>query len=142
MFETDKDYTTEEYIDYFVDENHKKVVAKLCVPQTTVMDEMLNVINKSCASHFLITNIAFQDNMLVSGTYTGIATCHPNDDFDVSVGMHVAKMKAIRSYMNDRKVVTARLARIFNDMATRVDTMDKHTDYAKASTNREIKSRM
>ena len=120
-----------EVYDYYVDEDKRTVVAVLTVPRTCVMEELCNVVNKGCGTHFIFEGVNFHDNMLVAGSYTGKAICHPGDEWDVKEGMRIAKLKAIRAYLNDRDVLTKRLVRVFGDVADRVEDMDKHTAYAK-----------
>ena len=122
---------TNEIYEYYVDEDKRTVAAVLTVPASCVMEEMCNVVNKGCGTHFVFEGVNFHANMLVKGTYTGKAVCHPNDEWNVEKGMRIAKLKAIRAYLNDRKVITDRLVKMFADVAVRVEDMAKHTEYAK-----------
>ena len=122
---------TNEIYEYYVDEDKRTVAAVLTVPASCVMEEMCNAVNKGCGTHFVFEGVNFHANMLVKGTYTGKAVCHPNDEWDVEKGMRIAKLKAIRAYLNDRKVITDRLVKMFEDVADRVEDMAKHTEYAK-----------
>ena len=125
-----KNVITEENgnFEYFINETEKTVVAVLTVPTTDIMEELCNVINKGAGSHLIVESINFHSNMLINGKYTGKAMCHPNDTFDVETGKKIAKAKAFRAYLVDRRTVVNRLDRIFENVANRVSDMKGYTD--------------
>lgn len=128
-----------ENFEYFVDEEKRTVVAVLSLPPTCIMEEACSIINKGTGSHFVIDDISFQTNMLIKGEYVGKAVCHPNDTFDIDKGMRIAKIKALRAYLNDRQTVVNRLNKIFSDVATRIGAMKTYTEHSKRHLNNCLK---
>jgi hypothetical protein len=126
--------------EYFINEEDRTVVAVMHLPTDSVIQELDNVINKGTGSHLVVSKIMFHENMLVSGRYTGKATCHPNDVFDTEKGKEIAKAKAFRAYLVERRTIVNRLDRIFNDVASRVSEMKNYTDRSISNVNARLES--
>ena len=113
---------------YFIDETKRTVTAVLTTPDTSIMQELVCVVNKGTGSIVNVDNMSFHPSMLIKGTYTGKAVCHPNDTFDVETGKKLAKARAIEHYLKDRRRVVNRLDLMFNEIAHRVNDMKTYTD--------------
>ena len=71
-----------EVINYHVNEENGTVAAVLTVPLDMMAEEMVNIMNKASGSLFVTTDISFTESVLLTGTYRGVAYCHPDDKFD------------------------------------------------------------
>ena len=135
-FETQK----QEHFTYFVDEEARTVVAVMDVPRDILSKEMLNVVRKSTGHLFLMDGVMIAKSLLISGTYRGIAHCHPNDVFDIKEGKDIAKRRALLQYYKERKVVSDRLATAFTDVARRMVLAADHNDYSIARITKQVNS--
>ena len=120
----------QEVIDFYINDEKGTVTAVLTVPQDIVAMEMQNIMNKASGSAFVTTDIMLDTSMLLTGVYRGTAYCHEDDTFDEEVGMKVAKLKALKAYYNDRKVVSERIEKIFADAARRMEVASKHNIFS------------
>ena len=120
----------QEVIDFYINEEKGTVTAVLTVPQDILAQEMLNIFHKASGTAFVVNGIDMQTNMLLVGTYRGVAYCHNDDTFDAEVGMKIAKLKALKAYYQDRKVIANRIQTIFEDAAERMAVATEHNMYS------------
>lgn len=120
----------QEVITFYINEEKGTVTAVLTVPQDILAMEMQNIMNKASGTAFVTTDLILDKSMLLEGTYRGTAYCHGDDEFNEEVGMKVAKLKALKAYYNDRKVIAERIQNIFADAARRMEVATKHNYFS------------
>lgn len=120
-------------IQYIVDEKKRTIVAILTVPCTEIYDEIWNIINKKAESHFVIQKLIMSDRLALTGIYRGKAKAHPADEWNVDKGKNLARLRARRIYMKERKRIVKELKEIFNNIE---DSLEKAIDFTNNVLNR------
>ena len=127
-----------ELFDYRVDERKKKVVAILTAPQDVVCKEFFNIVNKATGNRFLLTGMLPNDSMMLKGKYIGVAKCHDEDYFNVDKGLEMARFRAVRLYIRDRKRITKRIIDVMKNAVGRLERSEKYYDVAERFTEDQI----
>lgn len=89
-----KEYSTNNDIIYFIDEEKRVVVAKY-FPKP-VIEKLLNAFSDIFESVQL--SEFFEDNFILNDYYIGIAKCSAEDVFDIEYGKQLARLRAIYKY--------------------------------------------
>ena len=92
--------------------------------------EMLRILRKESGSNFGVDDCMLGKAMVLQGRYEGKAVCHSDDEWNLEKGMHIAKLRALRSYMKDRLRVSKRVSEIFHNLALRFDSAEEYTEYS------------
>lgn len=129
-----------ETFDFYVNKEKRTVVAVLTVPENLMGNEMLQIIGKSSGNNFCIEECAINESIALKGRYVGKASCHEEDAFDEEKGIHLAKLRALRSYMKDRKRVATRIADVFDEIANRFENAEDYCEYAIEHIEESIKN--
>lgn len=115
-------------VEYFVDMENRKIVAKIDVDRDAVFGEIIELLNKG-AVHNVFTNVMpMNDILLVRGVYRGKVHCLPEDEFDVEYGKKRALLKATKKFLRDKKRVIATYHRIIKEQANRVEVLDEYLE--------------
>ena len=115
---------------YFINEEKRTIVAILDVPENIVEKEMTNLFSKGATNHIFIDGYITSDRLNVSSTYVGVAHCHTEDKFDIEKGRHLAELRAIRTYLKDRKKISEKIYNTVKDAETRFKKSDEYFEYA------------
>ena len=114
---------------YFVNEEKRTVVAILTVPQGIMGTEMLRIIQKESGSYFGMDDCVLGRRMVLKGRYEGKAVCHSDDEWDIEKGKHLAKLRALRAYLKDRKEISKVLVSVYEGVAERMRNADDYSNY-------------
>lgn len=129
----------ESNIKYEICENKKTVVAVLTVSENYFINEISNIIAKSGCSNFSIDSFKYSDAVKPKPCYVGIAKCCEEDDFDIETGKKIARLRAIKQLLNDRKKVINSIYKIFIGLCNRFYAADEYSKYADRNITDEIK---
>lgn len=119
-----------ETFDFYVNKDKRTVVAVLTVPQNAMGNEMLQIVGKSSGNNFCIEECMIGETLALKGKYVGKAVCHEEDIFDEEKGIHLAKLRALRAYMKDRKKIATKIADVFDEIANRFEDAERYCEYA------------
>lgn len=119
-----------ETFEFYVNEEKRTVVAVLNVPQNVMGNEMLQIMSKESGNHFGIEDCMISKSMTLTGRYEGKAVCHDEDEWDEEKGMRLAKLRALRLYMRDRKRVATLIANTFEGILNRMEDAEAYCEYA------------
>lgn len=112
-----KQIQIEKTISYFIDEEKRTVKA---VIRDVKYDAYLALI-KIYGGKLNVEEFVPRETLYMNSTYTGTATCHELDEFDIEKGKTIARKHAIAKYNNAK---ARRLQRF-------VTAIDKYTDEVK-----------
>lgn len=118
----------EKTVTYIIDEEARKVKA-------IIRDVKYDAIN-SIAKSFNDVNcqiIGPIENYYLNSTYTGVAICCDQDNFDVEVGKAIARKRAIVKY---NKAKINRLQKFYKDVNTIHETLSKTISYTENKLNK------
>jgi hypothetical protein len=127
----------EHEITYYINEEKRTIAAVLKVDPYDVALEISNIADKSLKPN-LITIVPTNTNFLINDTYVGKAVCHKEDEWDVVKGKQIARLKALRAFMIDRKKVTQAVEKSFEEALERIKKANNYSEYGLRHINEEL----
>lgn len=115
-------------VEYFVDAENRKVVAKIDVDRDAVFGEIVGLLNKTTPHNVFTDIMCASDTMLIRGIYRGKVHALPEDEFDIEYGKKRALLKATRKFLRDKKRVVATYRKVIEEQATRVATLEEYLE--------------
>lgn len=120
---------TNHNLTYIIDKKAKKVKAVL----TRTSDDTLHTVRK-VLDGVKNGNISVDPNSLkMNNSYTGVAVCAEQDEFDIEVGKDIARRRAIVKYNAARN---ARLENLIRELSTVSAQLTDEVDYSNSKIER------
>jgi sulfur relay (sulfurtransferase) complex TusBCD TusD component (DsrE family) len=120
---------TNHNLTYIIDKKAKKVKAVL----TRTSDDTLHTVRK-VLDGVKNGNISVDPNSLkMNNSYTGVAVCAEQDEFDIEVGKDIARRRAIVKYNAARN---ARLENLIRELSTVSTQLTDEVDYSNSKIER------
>ena len=128
-----------ESIKYYVNPAKRIVAATVTVEPDAIIEEIMSLFRKSFSDSLVITGCTYNvKSFSLKGKYVGVATCHPDDTFDIEKGKKIARRKALKAYMNDRMAITNKVLNAANSFAQRAECMHSHSISAIKNINKSL----
>lgn len=118
----------------------KYVFAILHAPKDVALHDAESIFTKASYSNIIPDGFIYEKQFDVKGVYVGVAKCHEEDKFNYEHGVKLAKLRALKKYVKDRKRVAERIQRIAEDFAKRMKASADYFDFTFGYLDEEIES--
>lgn len=107
-------------IHYYVNENKKTVAAVMRDSRREFRNEMSKLIDKTLGFLWEVDHIYSCGLSCIKDTYRGKAHCIKNDEFNVEVGMKIAREHMLANYYIDRAAAFTAVAEIIGNLFSEI----------------------
>lgn len=109
---------------------YKKTVTAILRPMQTdeVIATFAKTMNKASSGALVPCELSFNPKYLIAEKYVGVAKCAPEDDFDLTVGMDIARMRAYQKYAKERNKKLTMIVETLSDTANKLVDFIERTD--------------